>query len=121
MCLECHESALNDDGTKLDVVTISDFAVHATFNHSVHKLAPLQCNSCHDAEASTEAEDVLMPKIEVCSTCHADPGVSHRIESDCLMCHEYHATPPVFPKLSSGLDAFAARLVLDPNRGGSEK
>ncbi|MDC0464342.1 hypothetical protein OAN31_01865 [Pseudomonadales bacterium] len=121
LCLECHESALNDDGTKLDVVTISDFAVHATFNHSVHKLAPLQCNSCHDAEASTEAEDVLMPKIEVCSTCHADPGVSHRIESDCLMCHEYHATPPVFPKLSSGLDAFAARLVLDPNRGGSEK
>lgn len=121
LCLECHESALNDDGTRLDVVTIEDFAVHATFDHSAHKLAPLQCDSCHDAEGSTEAEQVLMPKIEVCSTCHADPGVSHRIESDCLMCHEYHATPPVFPKLSSGLDEFARQLVLDPNRGGSEK
>ena len=62
-----------------------------------------------------------MRKIEVCTLCLADLGVSQRIESDCLIGHEYHATPPVFPKLSSGLDEFAARLVLDPTRGGNDK
>lgn len=59
------------------------------FDHAKHQLA--KCQDCHQAQTSKKAEDVLMPSIKACRTCHT--GKSHesnKITSDCGTCHRYH-------------------------------
>jgi predicted CXXCH cytochrome family protein len=58
---------------------------HATFDHGPHLM--VECTSCHAAETSTATSDVLMPKKEVCATCHAS---GKGAESRCFECHAYH-------------------------------
>jgi hypothetical protein len=65
----------------------------STFSHGAHRTTP--CEDCHvAAERSTTASDVLVPGIARCRECHADPGVSGKVESPCLGCHRYHRTKP---------------------------
>lgn len=60
---------------------------HAKFDHEAHR--PFSCESCHQkALTSTETNDVLLPGIATCQTCHA-PGPDHA-ESRCFECHTYH-------------------------------
>jgi hypothetical protein len=60
---------------------------HAKFDHGAH--GGFSCVSCHvKALTSTEADDILLPGIETCKTCHA-PGPEHA-ESRCFECHTYH-------------------------------
>jgi hypothetical protein len=60
---------------------------HAKFDHGAH--TGFTCLSCHEkALTSTEASDVLVPRIATCQTCHA-PGPDHA-ESRCFECHTYH-------------------------------
>jgi hypothetical protein len=39
------------------------------FSHTVHKAAA-ECSTCHPAAASTSLKEPLLPKPEVCSSCH---------------------------------------------------
>jgi hypothetical protein len=61
---------------------------HSVFSHLSHKA--LDCGQCHaNVSASTEASDVLMPRLETCQRCHNERReVSAR--SDCVECHSYH-------------------------------
>lgn len=60
---------------------------HAKFDHDAHR--SFSCVSCHGkALTSTETDDVLVPGIANCKTCHA-PGPEHA-ESRCFECHGYH-------------------------------
>ena len=57
------------------------------FDHDAHR--GFTCVSCHPkALTSTESNDILLPGIATCRTCHA-PGPEHA-ESRCFECHTYH-------------------------------
>jgi len=60
---------------------------HSKFDHDAH--TGFTCTSCHEkALSSTESNDILIPGIATCKTCHA-PGPNHA-ESRCFECHTYH-------------------------------
>ncbi|MEP6994437.1 MAG: hypothetical protein ABI968_07955 [Acidobacteriota bacterium] len=65
---------------------------HAQFNHLPHVEQLRRCQTCHTTvEASNKAEEVNLPGIANCQSCHR-PGESR---SDCGHCHYYH--PPKEP------------------------
>tara|TARA_E500000178_G_scaffold356612_1_gene436048 strand:+ start:6634 stop:8145 length:1512 start_codon:yes stop_codon:yes gene_type:complete len=80
----------------------------APFNHKAHTLA--ECSSCHDAENSKKAENVLMPGISTCRDCHAGSApVKNRVSSDCGLCHGYHMLTEEIDKnliISKNADGF---------------
>lgn len=65
------------------------------FDHRPHLTGPgingqfVSCLDCHAADTSSSANDVLMPVLETCLSCH-NPA---RIESPgiCLDCHVFHS------------------------------
>lgn len=58
------------------------------FDHKAHETET--CESCHAARTSTNAQDVLLPKIESCRECHGGEGAAKAVPSSCAMCHDYH-------------------------------
>lgn len=61
----------------------------STFSHASH--ASAKCESCHAADKSSKASDVLMPGIDGCRDCHAgSKPVADKIVSDCSLCHGFH-------------------------------
>ena len=68
------------------------------FDHRTHQLT--ECKTCHAAETSARASDVLMPGIAVCRECHAPTSpAAQRASSDCGTCHRFHtaAKPTSIP------------------------
>lgn len=66
----------------------------AQFSHGAHDT--VQCESCHaGVSRSKDTKDVLLPRIDRCQNCHADPGTKHFVSSDCTMCHSYHDKLPL--------------------------
>jgi predicted CXXCH cytochrome family protein len=108
VCGECHTPTMQ--GGKPGVVPVTQvtrYMVNGWFDHKAH--AQEKCTSCHAAETSTSASDVLLPKIAQCRTCHvgengvspllrrtaAQPGHGKdadrlKTPSGCVMCHGYH-------------------------------
>ena len=67
----------------------------ARFNHLPH-LRLKGCESCHAmASTSTKAEDVNLPGVANCQSCHR-PG---RSQSDCSECHSYHPGNEPWPPI----------------------
>jgi plasmid stability protein len=67
----------------------------ARFNHLPH-VQLKTCDSCHAmASTSTKAEDVNLPGVANCQSCHR-PG---RSQSDCSECHHYHPTSEPWPPI----------------------
>jgi cytochrome c553 len=88
----------------------------AIFDHAAHGTSLTPCSTCHAAETSKTASDVLMPGIETCRDCHGGergeaapanagtrppraplPGAqgtttasTARIPSACIDCHGFH-------------------------------
>lgn len=60
----------------------------SVFSHSSHK--NMQCDSCHDAEMSSDAGDILMPDIGSCRGCHGGEDAENLLQSNCITCHEFH-------------------------------
>ncbi|MFO1246647.1 MAG: FHA domain-containing protein [Alphaproteobacteria bacterium] len=67
------------------------------FNHNVpehHKDATgaQTCKSCHKAESSKLASDVLLPRIADCNSCHGKTKaeVTTPAGADCAECHGFH-------------------------------
>jgi hypothetical protein len=58
------------------------------FDHRAH--ATQSCSSCHAAERSNAASDLLIPDLASCRTCHGGEGSSKPVPSSCAMCHDYH-------------------------------
>lgn len=66
------------------------------FPHDKHTMA--ECSDCHKASASKNAQDVLMPSIDTCRTCHAGATPEpKKIVSNCNMCHGFHVTDHTMP------------------------
>jgi predicted CXXCH cytochrome family protein len=93
VCGECHTPLYrNGKPGVVPVTQISRFMAHGWFDHAAHKQE--KCTSCHAADRSTSASDLLLPGIKQCRTCHLGEDASKaKVPSGCAMCHGYHPTP----------------------------
>tara|TARA_Y100000385_G_scaffold282688_1_gene337540 strand:+ start:107 stop:1750 length:1644 start_codon:yes stop_codon:yes gene_type:complete len=100
-CVTCHwveedSTAPFPDRWQVAPVRISrDWYPAASFNHDAHMNTPGissdsdSCLSCHSADTSHSAQDVLMPTKETCLGCHnSERGGS---ADACISCHEFHS------------------------------
>jgi hypothetical protein len=89
-CAVCHE--VKARGAAVPIVTkpflAARWMTHAHFSHAKH--ANVSCDKCHDAMASGQTSDVLMPAKASCVTCHSPQG---KAVAECVTCHLYHAPP----------------------------
>ncbi len=100
LCGECHVP----DGARgsLQVAEVTQpmrFFMHGWFDHDAHKQE--QCSTCHAADRSDSAGDLLLPGITQCRDCHlGESARTAEVPSGCAMCHSYHprtgpaAAPP---------------------------
>ena len=107
LCAKCHTIAepVSQD-TQWEVTPFKQRSLWMTaarFDHSRHKTE--SCDSCHAARESDTADDVLMPDIANCRTCHggthSDPPL---LRSLCVDCHGFHLAEHAnmdVPKVSS--------------------
>ena len=89
VCGECHTPVFN--GGKTSVLPVTQplrYMMNGWFDHKDHRQQT--CASCHHAEASSNASDLLLPKIAECRTCHLGEGSRAPVPSSCAMCHSYH-------------------------------
>jgi hypothetical protein len=90
---------------------------HAAFDHSAH--VAVGCRECHaraypdDRGASRTSEDVMLPTIAVCQTCHSPrektaDSVSGGAGFACTECHRYHGAGAAshFTGVDPGLKQF---------------
>ena len=93
-CGTCHtvESDTNEAGEAswhIDPVRVAgQWYLSAKFTHGSH--TTFSCLSCHDALRSDTSEDVLIPGIENCRSCHGGAHTENRVASSCVSCHEFH-------------------------------
>jgi hypothetical protein len=92
ICGECHTpSAAGGRFSVLPVTQVSRYFGHGWFTHAAHKQE--KCTSCHAADRSNSASDLLLPDLKSCRTCHAgEVAPRAKIPSNCAMCHDYHLT-----------------------------
>jgi hypothetical protein len=95
-CSTCHIIGKSNGSQRVTPVKISNnWYPKAQFDHSSHKV--YECNSCHSADTSDDASDILIPDIKNCRSCHAGESDEHKIinkkiktVSSCMSCHQYH-------------------------------
>ena len=99
MCGECHYPAAGGGLDVEKVVQTKRFYLKGWFDHEAHKEE--DCTSCHAAETSDDATDLLLPDLASCRDCHeGETAVKAEVPSNCAMCHSYHprtgsaAAPP---------------------------
>ncbi len=107
-CYGCHRISWDGDGpmgVKVAKVHLaSRFLPRGAFDHSVpaHKgdgLGAFNCVDCHKAKTSEHAEDLLLPGVAKCATCHGktEHQTPAAASGQCADCHSYHkpgkATP----------------------------
>ncbi len=93
LCGECHLPG-NAAGRALSVAPVtqrSRYMLNGWFDHQAHEQE--DCTSCHAAEDSDAASDLLLPNLASCQTCHEGEAAREaEVPSGCAMCHSYH--PP---------------------------
>lgn len=93
-CYDCHVItppgvAGATDWTVMPVRQPARYMMNGWFDHAAHKTE--KCESCHAARASTDAQQLLLPGIKTCRSCHAGEGaVRAKVPSSCALCHSYH-------------------------------
>ena len=91
-CFDCH--SVTQPGVKgpdfgIVPVRLPDrYMKKGWFDHASH--ATETCQSCHAAQKSDTASDVLLPKIASCQQCHGGEAAHKQVPSSCAMCHDYH-------------------------------
>ena len=101
LCGECHLPGDRAQGAlAVAKVTQRDrYFIHGWFDHADH--VQEDCASCHAAEQSASASDLLLPDLGSCRDCHeGEASKTAEVPSSCAMCHSYHprdgaaAAPP---------------------------
>ncbi|MGZ8332182.1 MAG: cytochrome c3 family protein [Allosphingosinicella sp.] len=91
-CFDCHRVDAPPGGSlnfRIHPVAFPIRYLHkGWFDHRPH--ATQSCSSCHAAERSGAASDLLIPDLASCRTCHGGEGSSKPVPSSCAMCHDYH-------------------------------
>lgn len=90
VCGECHLPTMTNG--RPDVVPVKlrrAFFINGKFDHGAHKQE--ECSTCHEAESSDAATDLLLPDLATCRTCHlGEEARQAEVPSSCAMCHSYH-------------------------------
>lgn len=101
-CAECHVVTQSGplNWNIAPVAFPSRYLLHGWFDHRPHQFAqrPGQpriegsqaCLSCHTANRSSDATDLLIPNAASCRDCHGGETTSLPVPSTCAMCHDYH-------------------------------
>jgi hypothetical protein len=89
-CVDCHTvtrvgTAAEPAWKVMPVKLVSNWMPGAEFDHALHGTSLTPCSTCHKAETSKQASDVLMPPIETCRDCHRDT-----MKTACIDCHGFH-------------------------------
>lgn len=89
-CVDCHSVTRVDKGGEpawkvAPVKLVSNWMPGAQFDHALHGTSLTPCSTCHKAETSKQASDVLMPPIETCRDCHRGT-----MATACIDCHGFH-------------------------------
>jgi predicted CXXCH cytochrome family protein len=91
-CFDCHRVEAPPGGSlsfRIHPVAFPIRYLHkGWFDHRPHSTQT--CSSCHAAERSSAASDLLIPGVTTCRTCHGGEGSSKPVPSTCAMCHDYH-------------------------------
>lgn len=91
-CFDCHEVDRPPPGSldfRIRPVAFPTRYLHGGwFDHRAH--TQTECSTCHEAESSRAASDLLIPGLDSCRTCHGGEGSSADVPSSCAMCHDYH-------------------------------
>jgi hypothetical protein len=91
-CFDCHQVDAPPPGSlnfRIRPVAFPVRYLHkGWFDHRAHSTQ--SCASCHSADRSNSASDLLIPGLESCRTCHGGEGSSKPVPSSCAMCHDYH-------------------------------
>ena len=95
-CYDCHAVvAPAGGGLAFRIAPVSlpqRYMLKGWFDHRAHSTQT--CASCHAANASNNAADLMLPKIAECRTCHAGENAhAGQVRSTCAMCHSYHMDP----------------------------
>lgn len=108
MCADCHvvERVDLEEWRVQPVKLTQTWMPAANFDHAAHGTSSTPCATCHSAEKSKDAADVLMPGIKVCRDCHAggDTGGERtgKVASSCTSCHGFHgASRPLWQQPSA--------------------
>ena len=116
VCTECHTPTTRNG--RADVIPVNlqkSYFVHGRFDHEDHEQK--SCTSCHRADRSQSSNDLLLPGIKTCRTCHlGEDAKQAEVPSSCAMCHSYHPRGRRLPKdhpLREG-----ERVALSTRRGG---
>jgi len=90
-CFDCHQVQAPPRGSLAfrirPVAFPTRYMQHGWFDHAPHRQT--DCTTCHEANRSQSANDLLLPGIETCRTCHGGES-SGDVPSTCAMCHDYH-------------------------------
>jgi predicted CXXCH cytochrome family protein len=90
LCGECHIPA--GSGGSLQVMPVTQparYFINGWFDHEAHKQE--KCASCHAADKSNAASDLLLPNLAQCRDCHqGESATKAEVPSGCAMCHSYH-------------------------------
>jgi hypothetical protein len=103
-CFECHEVTAPPAGSLAfnvrPVAFPTRYMQHGWFDHRAHQITqrpgqPRQegsaaCLSCHTANTSENATDLMLPDLASCRTCHGGETTRLPVPSTCAMCHDYH-------------------------------
>lgn len=100
VCGECHlPTTVDGEPGVMPVVQRQHYFIHGRFDHAAHKQE--DCTSCHAANTSDSATDLILPTLATCRECHQGAeAVSADVPSTCAMCHSYH--PPNFGPARDG-------------------
>ena len=103
-CFDCHVVDPPRQGSAAPhirpVAFPTRYLLHGWFDHRDHRIVeqPGQpraegsgaCLTCHSADRSAAAADLLIPDLASCRTCHGGERTSAPVASSCAMCHDYH-------------------------------
>ena len=97
-CGDCHIVKMPPAGSldfEVSPVVLQDrYMSRAWFDHRDHDTGVTECATCHKAEASDRASDLLLPGIAVCRDCHVGAHAEDgKLASTCASCHSYHESP----------------------------
>jgi hypothetical protein len=90
LCAKCHELQTAADGLPQarPLALRHSWLTRARFTHAEHEA--MECTRCHAAAKSQVAEDLLLPALGDCRTCHAGVDSPRGVASTCIDCHRLH-------------------------------
>ncbi|MGH8524805.1 MAG: hypothetical protein ACREXY_11485, partial [Gammaproteobacteria bacterium] len=89
-CAYCHEVTSGTHAKPIitQPVFFDRWLPRAQFNHAKH--SAVSCVQCHQAAASRDTADIILPAKTSCVTCHSAAG---GVSDSCATCHTNHKKP----------------------------